>query len=256
MTRLLGAFLCAAIAGGVYAQEPDAKVDSTAELAAAIPANSGKPVGILDDDNHIMGLVPNYATVNDPAHPFQSIPIREKFKLAAQDAFDPFSWVITGLYAGAAQWGNNYAQFGQGARGYAKRYGAAFADGAIGNYMTEAIMPSILHEDPRYFRLGTGTNWKRIGYALTRVLVTRTDAGGMRFDNSEIEGNLIAAAIANLYYPSNNRGIGNTLDKFTVNVVSDAGFNVLKEFWPDMRRKVLHRPDPEPEYSPEHVAAR
>jgi len=245
--------LCVGI-GGAYAQEPDSKIDdlkmdSTIEASTIIPVTPSRPVSPIPDETHIMGVVPNYATVNDPARPFQSIPVSEKFKLAAQDAFDPFSWVVTAFYAGAGQWGNNYSQFGQGLPGYAKRYGAAFADGAIGNYLTEAILPSILHEDPRYFRMGMGSNWKRVGYALTRVLVTRTDKGKLRFDNSELEGNMIAAVIANLYYPSDNRSVGNTLEKFTVNVVSDAGFNVLKEFWPDMRRKVLRRPDPEPQYS-------
>ena len=212
------------------------------EAAEAAPAISAVPTP-THEETHILGVVPNYITVNDPSRPFQPIPASEKFKLAAQDAFDPFSWVITGIYAGAAQWGNNYAQFGQGAKGYAKRYGAAFADGAIGNYMTEAFLPTLLHEDPRYFRMGTGSTWKRAGYAMSRVLVTRTDAGGLRFNNSELEGNLMAAAIANLYYPPDNRSVGNTFEKFAVNVVSDAGFNVLKEFWPDMRRKMFHKPD-------------
>ena len=81
---------------------------------------------------------------------------------------------------------------------------------------------------------------------MTRVLITRTDSGGERFDTSEIAGNAAAAALANLYYPPLSRTVGVTMEKFAINVVSDAGFNVLREFWPDMRRKVLHRGDPEP----------
>lgn len=192
------------------------------------------------DDKHILGVVPNYATVNDPLHPFQAIGAGEKFKLASQDAFDPFSWAISGVYAGVAQWGNDYAGFGQGAQGYAKRYGAAFADGAIASYMTEAVLPALLHQDPRYFRLGTGSGWKRVGYALSRTIITRSDAGTWQFNTSEVAGNAIAAGIANAYYPAGNRAVGDTLEKFTLNIVSDAGFNVLKEFWPDMRRKILH----------------
>jgi hypothetical protein len=188
-----------------------------------------------------LGVVPNYATVNDPSVRFQSIPVKEKFKLATQDAFDPFSWVITGIYAGVAQWGNDYAGYGQGAQGYAKRYGAAFADGAIGSYMSEAILPVLFHQDSRYFRLGTGGGWKRVGYALSRVLVTHGDSGKWQFNTSELAGNAAAATVANLYYPSQNRNVGDTVEKFGLNVVSDAGFNVLKEFWPDMRKKILHR---------------
>jgi hypothetical protein len=209
---------------------------------AQAPADSATPaVPQVKDDTHILGVVPNYLTVNDPARQFQSIPIKEKFKLATQDSFDPFSWVIAGVYAGVAQWGDNYPGYGQGMEGYAKRYGAAFADGMIGNYMTEAIMPTILHQDPRYFRLGNGGAWKRVGYALTRTMVTRGDNGHWQFNTSEIAGNAIAAGIANAYYPASDRTVTNTVEKFAVNVVSDAGFNVLKEFWPDMKKKVLHK---------------
>src|ERR1700690_3506824 len=123
---LLLLLVCAGLGRSAFAQDPEPKVDAPETIAPAplpdFPSSR--------EETHILGVVPNYATVNDPAKPFQSISIREKFKLAAEDAFDPFSWVITGFYAGAAQWGNNYRQFGQGAEGYAKRYGAAFADGA------------------------------------------------------------------------------------------------------------------------------
>src|SRR5579883_1401295 len=133
------------------------------ETSATSAESTITPAAQTREDNHILGVVPNYATVNDPSLHFQSIPAGGKFKLAAEDAFDPFSWVITGIYAGVAQWGNDYPGFGQGAQGYAKRYGAAFADGAIGNFMTEAVFPTILHQDPRYFRLGEGGAWKRVG---------------------------------------------------------------------------------------------
>ena len=193
------------------------------------------------DDKHILGLVPNYATVNDPSAPFQAIRTKEKFKLATQDAFDPFSWAIAGIYAGVGQWGNSYPGYGQGAQGYAKRYGAAFADGTIGNYMTEGVFPTVFHQDPRYFRLGTGGGWKRVGYAISRTVVTRSDKGAWQFNASEIVGNAVAAGISSAYYPAGNRTVEDTFDKFALNVASDAGFNVLKEFWPDMRRKILHR---------------
>ena len=238
--RLLSALVCIAVAAAQAPDPPEVKTDGIAD-----PVNS-RPAGNAGEDNHILGVVPNYATVNDPSYSFKPIRPGEKFKLAAQDSFDPFTWVIVGFYAGVAQWGNNYRQFGQGAQGYGKRYGAAFADGTISNYMTEAIMPCVLRQDPRYFRMAVGNPWRRTGYALTRVLVTRTNSGRATFNSSEVAGTMIAAGIANLYYPSDNRSAGQTMDKFAVNLLSDAGFNVLREFWPDMRRKVLHKGDPEP----------
>ncbi len=179
--------------------------------------------------------------MNDPNAVFQPISARDKFRIARQDAFDPFSFALAGIYAGVAQWSNSYAGYGQGAQGYAKRYGAAFADGVIADYFTSGVFPTILHQDPRYFRRGTGSAWRRVGYALTRVAVTRGDNGKWQLNASEFAGNAVAAGIANLYYPAGSRGAGATLDKFALNVGSDAGFNVLKEFWPDMRRKILHR---------------
>src|SRR5262249_33603357 len=157
---------------------------------------------------------------------------------ATLDNIDPFNFMIVGIYAGVEQLANSYPGYGQGAKGYAKRYGANLADGTIANYMTEAIMPTLLHQDTRYFRLGEGRAWKRVGYAMSRVLSTHRNDGSWTFNTSEIAGNAIAAGISNLYYPADSRTAENTAEKFALNVVSDAGFNVLKEFWPDMRRKI------------------
>ncbi len=231
MRILLATLLCAGI--GV-AQSSNEAVDTTAENT--LPTQKSGTY----EENHII-VVPNYSTVNDPQKTFKPLTVSEKFVIAAHDSFDPFNWVITGLYAAVYQKENNYAGFGQGGAGYAKRYGAVFADGAISTYISEAILPAMLHEDPRFFRLGEGTKWHRVGYALTRVLVTKTDADTWRFNNSEIFGNLIAAGISNAYYPPANRTVGVTFEKFGIGVISDAGFNVLKEFWPDMKHKVLHR---------------
>lgn len=233
MLNLSAALVFAVMAAAQAPDPPDSKNDAESV--------SQKPAPVSPDDKHILGIVPNYTTVNEPAKQYTPISPWEKFKLASEDSFDPYSFVITGIYAGVAQWGNNYRQFGQGMQGYGKRYGAAFADGTISNYLTEGLLPSLLHEDPRLFRMGTGNKWKRAGYAASRVLITKTDAGGERFNISEIAGNMMSAGISNLYYPPLNRSWDNTLEHFAINVLSDAGFNVLKEFWPDMRCTVLHK---------------
>jgi hypothetical protein len=217
--------------------------ESAAEVTAT--PNPELKTATQDDDHHIFGLIPNYNAVNDPSYHYEPISTAEKFRIAAHDGFDPFSWVTTALYAGVGQWQNQYPQFGQGSKGYAKRYGGAFADGAISNFMSEAILPSLLHEDPRYFRLGKGSALHRIGYTISREWITRTDSGRERFNISEIVGNLGAAGLSNLYYPSQERSASETMMKFAVNIVGDAGFNVLKEFWPDWRHKFLHKPLPD-----------
>lgn len=192
----------------------------------------------MREDTHILGIVPDYDTVRNASGVILPIGAKTKFWLATEDVFDPFSFVVAGLYAGGSQWTNQYHEFGQGAAGYAKRYGGAFADNAVGNYMTEGVLPVLLHQDPRYFRMGpTYGIWRRIGYAASRVVVTRGDSGARQFNFSEIVGNGMAAGISAAYYPPSSRHAEEVCEKWALNVGSDAGFNILKEFWPDMRQK-------------------
>lgn len=190
------------------------------------------------EDTHILGIVPDYDTVRNSSGVILPISARTKFWLATEDVFDPFSFLITGFYAGGSQLTNQYHEFGQGAAGFAKRYGGAFADNAVGNYLTEAAFPVMLHQDPRYFRMGNKYGfWRRVGYSASRVIVTRGDSGARQFNFSEIVGNATAAAISAAYYPPSSRHPEEVCEKWALNVGSDAGFNILKEFWPDMRQK-------------------
>jgi hypothetical protein len=240
MGKLCAAIVMAGLARMAAQDLPIGQEAHPVEAPEAVAEASSAPKPTRAD-THIFNIVPNYNAVNDPAYRYEPISVSEKFKIAAHDGFDPFSWVTTALYAGAEQWQHQYPQFGQGSHGYAQRYGGAFADGAISNYLSEAILPSFLHEDPRYFRLGRGSVMRRIGYTLSREVVARRDSGKERFNFSEVLGNLGAAGLSNLYYPAQERSASETMEKFAVNIVSDAGFNVLKEFYPDMRRKILHK---------------
>jgi hypothetical protein len=130
-----------------------------------------------------------------------------------------------------------YPSFGQGAQGFGKYYGGAFADQAIGNIMTEGLFPTALHQDPRYFVRGEGGFWRRTGYALSREFITRGDDGHSHFNTSEFGGNAVAAGISNVYYPAADRSFGNTANKWGQQIALDAFFNVAKEFWPDVRKK-------------------
>lgn len=194
------------------------------------------------EETHILGIVPDYDTVRNPNGTIQPISAKTKWWLATEDNFDPFSFLVTGIYAGVYQGMNEYPEFRQGAVGYAKRYSGALADGVIGNYMSEGLFPVMLHQDPRLFRMGpSGGFWKRVGYSASRVLVTRGDSGARQFNFSEIGGNAAAAGLAAVYYPSSGRKLEDFFDRWGVSVASDAGFNILREFWPDMRRKMFGR---------------
>ena len=201
-----------------------------------------QPAEVQQGDKRIFGVLPNYRTVEDSL-PFSPITPKQKFTIAAKDSFDYPVYLISGSFAALYQLDDQNPSYGQGLKGYGKRFGAAYGDQAIGNLMAEGLFPTLFHEDPRYFRRGTGGKWSRARYALTRVIVSRTDKGNWGFNYAEWLGNGAAAAISNLYYPSDTRNLPDNLEKWSVQVATDAFSNVLKEFWPDVKRK-LHKRSP------------
>jgi hypothetical protein len=195
---------------------------------------NGTQPGVVQD-KRAFGVLPNYRTA-DGTVPYMPISWKLKFKIAEKDTFDWPSYILGGAFAGISQLTNSNPSFGQGFEGYAKRYAANTADQDLGNFMTEAIMPTLLHEDPRYFRKVHGSIKSRTFYAVTRVLITKTDSGGTSFNYAEWLGNGSVAALGNLYYPD-DRGFSATMQRTGTQVGTDAISQVLKEFWPDIKRK-------------------
>ena len=164
----------------------------------------------------------------------------EKFAIANKDSFDyPLVFLAAGL-GGIGQWANQNPSFGQEMGGFSKRLVTGFADQSIGNIMTEGLFPSILHEDPRYYRRGTGSTFSRTAYAFSRLFVTNTDSSGRRFNYSEWGGNAAATAVSNIYYPD-GRTVGSNLGKLGFQIGLDGLALVLKEFWPDVKQKIFER---------------
>ena len=197
------------------------------------------PVEQAPPDKRILGVLPNYRTANESAV-YTPITVKQKFTIASKDSFDYPLIMLGAAIAGLGQWGNDNPSFGQGAAGFARRFGTSYADQAIGNIMTEGLFPSFLREDPRYFRRGTGSKWSRTFYAATRVFVTHTDTGSLRFNYSEVLGNAAAVAISNSYYPD-NRNVSSNVEKLGQQIGVDAISQVLKEFWPDVKRRLFQR---------------
>ena len=190
----------------------------------------------------ILGIIPNFRAVSsDMKLPPQSP--KEKLLTATLDSFDYSSLVLPAVVAGYSQATNATPEFHQGAAGYARYYWHSYVDQAIENYMVEAIGPIITHQDNRYYTLGQGGFLKRTGYALSRAVITRNDAGNDTFNSSEVIGAGAAAGISNLYYPSPQRTLSNTLSKWGTNVGIDAGTFVFKEFWPDINKALFHTKD-------------
>jgi hypothetical protein len=223
-------------------QSPEGSANEATSLApelAVIPLSPAPEIS--GSDGRVLGVIPANKIVPTSSPAIEPLTPRGKFKLAFKDTVDPFTFASAGFYAGIAQWQNDYQAYGQGAQGYGKRFGAAYADQAIGNYFTEAIMPVVLKQDPRYFRLGTGSKLTRLRYAVSRTLVTRTDSGKSRFNGSEFLGNAAAAGLSTLYYPAAQRTAGEVAEKLGLQVIGDTAFNVLIEFWPDMRRTIFRK---------------
>jgi hypothetical protein len=207
------------LAGPAHAQEPPA------------PASADKA-------SRIFWLLPNFTTIEAGAD-VQPITTKEAFTIAAQDSFDPYVIPYLGLVV-LADHVTNQEPWGSHAAGLGKLYAAAFADNAIGNFMTQAVVPWALKQDPRYFQLGKGSLLHRAGYALSRSVVTRSAAGNWQFNVSEVGGNALAAGIGVAYYPAADRSRSALLSRWESQMVWDALSFELKEFWPDIRR-ALHK---------------
>jgi hypothetical protein len=194
----------------------------------------------------ILGIFPNFRAVGTDTHlPAQSV--KEKFVTASQDSFDYSAFVLPAMLSGYGQATNQTPEFRQGAAGYGRYFWHTFADQTDENYWVEFIVPTVTREDTRYYTLGPGHGGiKRMGYALSRAVVTRNDAGYDTFNFSEVAGAGAAAGISDFYYPSPERTFGNTVNKWSTNVGIDAATFVIREFWPDINHALFHGSSGEP----------
>jgi hypothetical protein len=191
-------------------------------------------------NDRLFWTLPNFSALEN-AHNIPPLTTGQKFKLVAKSTFDPVEFPYYAFLAGISQADNSEPGYGQGSIGYAKRFGSNFADGTSENFLVESIFASLFRQDPRYYQDGKGTFWRRAGYSISRIAVTRTDSGRMAFNISEVAGAGVAAALANTYHPASDRNVPNTVETWATMMGWDTVANILKEFWPDIRRKVHQR---------------
>jgi len=233
--------LCCEVGFGQQAPAPlpDAPAPQTGASSSTAP-HSPAPHSDEQQSKRILGMLPNFRTVSAGDVVPEETP-RQKFVTASEDNFDYTSLFFAGVIAADSYVTNATPEFHQGAAGYARYYWHTVADQAIENYFVELIVPAITHEDSRYYAMGRegGGFWKRAGYSLSRVVVTKKDAGGATFNISEIAGSAAAVSVSNFYYPTVERTVSNGFRNWGLDITYDAVTFAFHEFWPDISRAVF-----------------
>jgi hypothetical protein len=210
------------------------------QITLAVAANIEVQVGVspaevaeeqlkVEEKQRVLGFIPNfYVSYVPDAVPLTS---KQKFELAWKTTIDPVTFVLTGAVAGVQQAQNDFGGYGQGAQGYAKRFGASYADAVTGTVIGSAILPSLLKQDPRYFYMGSGSTRSRILYAIANSVICKGDNKRWQPNYSGILGSLAAGGISNLYYPANDRdGAALTFENALIGIGATAAANLLQEF--------------------------
>jgi hypothetical protein len=199
------------------------------EVRVEPPQTELAEIQINDEEKQrVLGVIPNfYVSYISDAAPLTS---KQKFKLAWKDTVDPVTFGITAAVAGIEQATNQYGGYGQGADGYGKRYGAAYADLVTSTFIGGAILPSLLKQDPRYFYRGTGSTRARLLYAIANAVICKGDNKRWQANYSSILGNFASAGISNLYYPAKDTGAGLTFETALIDTGAAAAANIFQEF--------------------------
>lgn len=212
---------------------PNAPTPAGTPPQASIPLSKQQP-------KRILGVMPNYRAVSAGAIPPPPTP-KQALKIATQQSFDYSAFIFVGITSALAEWTDAHPRLGQGMPGYGRYYWRGFVDKADGNYLVIFALPTILHEDERYYAKGEGGFFKRGIYAATRILITPDYHGHNTFNASDVFGRGIAQAVSTTYYPSQDRTAGDIAVKYGWAMGRDALTNVFREFWPDISARVLHR---------------
>jgi len=224
--------------------------------AAAAPASSEDRIGqensaakqepaadVKNERNQkrILGIIPNFTAVNDTPKNDHPLRPKQKYNLAFHQATDFSAHFGIAISAAINQAADGVPHYGQGWGPYGQRFGAREADNAVSSFLTTGFLPHVLKEDPRFFRRGAGSFKSRTWYAFTRTIVTRSDSGKSVFNTSNVAGSLITLGISNAYYPEEDRTASRTFRGWGIGIAAAGGFDVLREFYPDIIRKVFHR---------------
>lgn len=209
-----------------------------------------RPAAFMDIDDYtgpFSGLVSGFSnklerkTVRQPSRKSRlrpcSLTAGDKFRMFFENSTEPVNFLGAGWDAAWSQRDHDDPSFGQGTRGYLRRYDAALVGNVSGEFFNTFLYPAIFHQDPRYYRLGQGPVHHRLAHAMRHIFVAHSDNGNLMFNFSEWMGTASSKALSNLYHPGNERGFGTTAQRAGMSITSDMAYDVLKEFWPEISRK-------------------
>jgi len=226
--------------------DKDSAKDKSGDKTAPDGPGQGKVAGTSND--RLFYTLPNFLTLESKKQ-LPPLSVKDKFKVVALGTFDYVQYPWWGLLSAISQADNGEPAYGQGWKAYSKRYGTVAADSTIENFMVGAVFPSVLRQDPRFYQSGQGSFWRRTGYSVSRIFVTRSDSGRTQFNYSEIFGAGTAAAISTYtYHPksayvngnfvASDHTFSNMASTWGTQVSLDALTIVIKEFWPDIHRRI------------------
>lgn len=265
LARLAGCLILACLVQELSAQDHSspapAQTQSQSQQAPTQEpvSEKGKPAPSGTSNDRLFYTLPNFLSLENSGK-LPPLTTKQKFAVVARGSFDYIEYPWYGLLSAINQAENSEPGYGQGWGGYGKRYATSFADGTIENFVTSAILPSILKQDPRFFQSEQGGFTRKAGYAVSRIFVTRTDSSGTQFNYSEVVGAAMSAAISTFSYhprstyvstPTNphkfvpsDRTLGNAASVWGSQIGYDTITIVVKEFWPDIHHKLSHKPKP------------
>ena len=245
---LLACVVLAASSGAAQSPPSQSEPSSAAPVSANPPAQASVPGSSSQKEKELerqeqsqrtLGVLPQFlVTSRQNAPPLTS---HQKFHLFVKQAFDPVEFAVTAAQAGISQAQDEFHGYGQGAEGYAKRYGAAFGDATSSGFWSNFFYPTLFKQDPRYFRLGQGSFKHRVVHSMKEEFVCHTDKGGRSFSYSNVLGALTAGGISNAYYPRDDRGLGLTMSRVGIALAYGTLGGLFDEFGPDIHHKLLHR---------------
>ena len=204
------------------------------------PANSGSTQN-AENSKRILGIIPNFISANDTTANQGPLTVHEKFILSLHQMFDVSAHIGNLLQSAISQASNGQPHYGQGWGAFGERFAASEGDQMTSSLFIYGVLPSVLHDDPRYFRRGRGSVGSRIWYAASRTVITRKDSGGSTFNVPQTLGQLIQQGISTSYYPARDRTVSGVFTQWGINLTYNSGYNMLREFMPDLGQYLARR---------------